>query len=187
MLELSRLFPFQDVILIKLKEIRDARGFFIKTYDAHEIQKITGVALDFAQDNHSRSSKGVLRGIHYQLPPHAQGKLVHVMNGSVFDVAVDLRKTSPTFGKWSSCILRDIDPHLVWIPPGFGHGFLALEDNTDFFYKTTANYTPGSEAAVVWNDPSIGIQWPVGFIEDNLKLSEKDRLAPQLQHAKVFD
>ena len=187
MLEVTPLVPFQEVLLIKPKVHGDARGFFVESYNARTFQESTGLAPNFLQDNHSRSAKGVLRGIHYQLPPHAQGKLVRVVNGAVFDVAVDLRKSSPTFGKWAGCTLRDIDGLMLWIPPGFGHAFLVLEDNTDFLYKTTDFYAPDCEAAVAWNDPSIGIQWPAGFDESNLKLSEKDRRAPRLSYAGVFD
>lgn len=187
MLEVIPLAPFEEVLLIKPKVHGDTRGFFVESYNAKTFQETIELAPNFVQDNHSRSSKGVLRGIHYQLPPHAQGKLVRVVNGAVFDVAVDLRKSSPTFGKWAGCTLRDMDGFMLWIPPGFGHAFLVLEDNTDFLYKTTDYYAPESEAAVAWNDPRIGIQWPKGFSEDNLRLSEKDRQAPQLCDAKVFD
>lgn len=187
MLDVSPLAPFQEVLLIKPKVYGDARGFFVESYNAKAFQEATGLAPNFVQDNHSRSSKGVLRGIHYQLPPHAQGKLVRVVNGAVFDVAVDLRRSSPTFGQWAGCILRDVDGLMLWIPPGFGHAFLVLEDNTDFLYKTTDFYAPECEASIAWNDPEIGIQWPEGFTEDHLKLSEKDRRAPYLRHAKVFD
>lgn len=187
MLEVSPLAPFQEVLLIKLDIHSDTRGFFVESYNAKAFQKATGLTPHFIQYNHSRSSRGVLRGIHYQLPPHAQGKLVRVVNGAVFDVAVDLRQSSPTFGKWAGCTLRDMDGLMLWIPPGFGHAFLVLEDNTDFLYKTTDFYTPECEAAVAWNDPEIGIQWPLGFTEYNLRLSEKDRQAPNLCDAKVFD
>ena len=187
MLEVTPLAPFQEVLLIKPKVHGDARGFFVESYNTRTFQEATGLAPNFVQDNHSRSAKGVLRGIHYQLPPHAQGKLVRVVNGAVFDVAVDLRKSSPTFGKWAGCTLQDIDGLMLWIPPGFGHAFLVLEDNTDFLYKTTDFYAPDCEAAVAWNDPGIGIQWPAGFDESSLKLSEKDRRAPGLSDARVFD
>lgn len=187
MLEVTPLAPFQEVLLIKPKVHGDARGFFFESYNARTFQEATGLVPNFVQDNHSRSAKGVLRGIHYQLPPHAQGKLVRVVNGAVFDVAVDLRKSSPTFGKWVGYTLRDINGLMLWIPPGFGHAFLVLEDNTDFLYKTTDFYTPDCEAAVAWNDPGIGIQWPEGSTENNLRLSEKDRQAPQLRDAKLFD
>jgi dTDP-4-dehydrorhamnose 3,5-epimerase len=186
-LQIQPLGPFGDVLIIRSRVFGDSRGFFLESFNARVFQQATGLAPNFVQDNHSRSSRGVLRGIHYQLAPHAQGKLVRVVTGSVFDVAVDLRKASPTFGKWAGHTLTPDSGEMLWIPPGFGHGFLVLEDNTDFLYKTTDFYAPESEASVAWNDPTIGIQWPAGFTEDGLKLSEKDRQAPLLQKAKVFD
>lgn len=187
MLEVSALAPFQEVLLLKPKVHGDARGFFLESYNARAFEKATGLVPNFVQDNHSRSAKGVLRGIHYQLPPHAQGKLVRVVNGAVFDVAVDLRRSSPTFGQWAGCELRGVDGLMLWIPPGFGHAFLVLEDRTDFLYKTTDFYAPECEASVAWNDPMIGIQWPSEFMDDHLILSEKDRNAPTLSAAKTFD
>jgi len=187
MREVSPLAPFQDVLLIKPKVHQDPRGFFLESYNARSFEEATGLKPNFVQDNHSRSGKGVLRGVHYQLPPHPQGKLVRVVNGAVFDVAVDLRKSSPTFGRWAGCELRDTGGEMLWIPPGFGHAFLVLEDNTDFLYKTTDFYAPACEASVAWNDPAIGIQWPAGFDETNLVLSEKDCRAPVLANARVFD
>ncbi len=186
-LQVQALAPFDNVLIIRAKVFGDSRGFFLESFNAKTFQEATGLAPHFVQDNHSRSARGVLRGIHYQLPPHAQGKLVRVVTGSVFDVAVDLRRSSPTFGKWTGHTLKPDSGEMLWIPPGFGHGFLVLEDNTDFLYKTTDFYAPTAEASVVWNDPKIGIQWPEGFTEDSLKLSEKDRQAPQLQRAKVFE
>ena len=183
----SSLLPFREVLLLKTSFFSDARGFHLESFNAKTFQEATGLAPYFVQDNHSRSARGVLRGIHYQLPPHAQGKLVRVVTGSVFDVAVDLRRSSPTFGKWAGHTLKPNLGEMLWIPPGFGHGFLVLEDNTDFLYKTTDFYAPTAEASVAWNDPTIGIQWPEGFTEDSLKLSEKDRQAPPLQNAKVFE
>lgn len=181
------LAPFTEVLLMKPKVFGDARGFFVESYNAKIFEEATGLSPRFVQDNHSRSSRGVLRGIHYQLPPHAQGKLVRVVNGAVFDVAVDLRRSSPTFGQWAACELSDIGGEMLWIPPGFGHGFLVLKDNTDFLYKTTDFYAPESEAAVAWNDPAIGIQWPMDFLNSELKLSSKDQQAPSLQNARVFN
>jgi len=186
-LEIEPLTPFDGVLILRAKVFGDTRGFFLESFNAKTFREATGFAPNFIQDNHSRSSRGVLRGIHYQLPPHAQGKLVRVVTGAVFDVAVDLRRSSPTFGKWAGHTLTPESGEMIWIPPGFGHGFLVLEDNTDFFYKTTDFYAPTAEASVAWNDPAIGIHWPEGFTEDSLKLSEKDRQAPQLQKAKVFE
>ena len=186
-MEVRPLAPFAEVLLLKPKVYGDARGFFVESYNSKTFKQATGLAPTFVQDNHSRSSRGVLRGIHYQLPPHAQGKLVRVVNGAVFDVAVDLRRSSPTFGRWAACELSDIGGEMLWIPPGFGHGFLVLKDNTDFLYKTTDFYAPESEAAVAWNDPTIGIEWPKEFSAAELKLSAKDQQAPGLENAHLFD
>ncbi len=187
MLKVQPLHPFQDVLLLQPKVFGDDRGFFLESYNARAFSDATGLTPDFVQDNLSRSNKGVLRGIHYQLPPHSQGKLVRVVTGAVFDVAVDLRRRSPTFGQWAACELRDTTGHMLWIPPGFGHGFLVLENNTDFLYKTTDFYTPTSEAAVAWDDKAIGIQWPIDITRDSVILSDKDRQAPALSDARVFD
>jgi dTDP-4-dehydrorhamnose 3,5-epimerase len=185
-LSVTPLAPFDDVLLIKNKVFGDARGFFVESYNARAFEAATGLNVTFVQDNHSRSAKGVLRGIHYQLAPHAQGKLVRVVNGAVFDVAVDLRRSSPTFGRWAGYTLTPTGGEMLWIPPGFGHAFLVLEDNTDFLYKTTDYYMPSSEAAIAWNDATINIQWPAGFSAATLRLSEKDQQAPSLQKAAVF-
>ena len=185
-LDITPLAPFKNVLLIKNKVFGDARGFFVESYNARTFAQATGLSLNFVQDNHSRSAKGVLRGIHYQLTPHAQGKLVRVANGSVFDVVIDLRKSSPTFGKWAGYTLTATGGEMLWIPPGFGHGFVTLEDNTDFMYKTTDFYAPESEASVAWDDPTIGIAWPTEILAI-LKLSEKDRMAPRLENARVFN
>lgn len=181
------LAPFSEVLLLKPKVHGDARGFFVESYNVKTFEQATGLTPDFVQDNHSRSSRGVLRGIHYQLPPHAQGKLVRVVNGAVFDVAVDLRRSSPTFGKWAGVVLSDTGGEMLWIPPGFGHGFLVLQDRTDFLYKTTDFYAPESEAAIKWDDPTIGIEWPSEILQKELSLSEKDKNAPSLGLARLFD
>ncbi len=187
MLDVFPLAPFKEVLLIKPAVLRDSRGFFMESYNARNFEAATGQKFDFVQDNHSRSGRGVLRGIHYQLLPHAQGKLVRVVNGAVFDVTVDLRRSSPTFGRWAGCELRDTGGEMLWIPPGFGHAFLVLEDDTDLLYKTTDFYAPECEASVAWNDPAIGIQWQTRSNEINLVLSEKDRKAPTLANARLFD
>lgn len=186
-LDVRPLAPLADVLLITNKVHGDARGFFLESFNAKTFAQATGLSPQFVQDNHSRSNKGVLRGIHYQLPPHAQGKLVRVVRGAVFDVAVDLRRASPTFGQWAGCTLRDTGGEMLWIPPGFGHAFLVLEDGTDFLYKTTDFYAPQSEAAVAWNDPEIAIHWPTEIAVSTLQLSEKDKHAPHLKSTKVFD
>ena len=185
-LDITPLAPLKDVLLIKNKVFGDTRGFFVESFNARTFAQATGLSPTFVQDNHSRSAKGVLRGIHYQLTPNAQGKLVRVANGSVFDVAVDLRKSSPTFGKWVGHTLTATGGEMLWIPPGFGHGFVTLEDSTDFMYKTTDFYAPESEACVAWNDPTVGIQWPKEIL-GLVQLSAKDQTAPKLQDAKVFD
>lgn len=182
----TALAPFPEVLLIQCKVFGDTRGFFLESFNEKAFRGATGVQLPFVQDNHSRSAKGVLRGIHYQLPPHAQGKLVRVAHGAVFDVVVDLRQSSSTFGKWAGAELNDSDGRMLWIPPGFGHAFITLEDGTDFLYKTTDYYAPESEGSVAWNDPTIGIRWPEAFVR-NAVLSEKDQAAPPLKTAKLFD
>ena len=183
--KVTPLEPFKDVLLIESRVFGDSRGFFLESFNQQAFESATGVNLAFVQDNHSRSVKGVLRGIHYQLPPHAQGKLVRVARGSVFDVVVDLRRASPTFSQWVGTTLRDQDGLMLWIPAGFGHAFLTLEDNTDFLYKTTDYYAPDAEGSVAWNDPTVNIQWPGGLVNPAL-LSTKDRAAPLLEHAKLF-
>jgi dTDP-4-dehydrorhamnose 3,5-epimerase len=152
--------PLQGVLLFLPKVFRDERGFFLETFSQRAFDNAVGRPVTFVQDNHSRSAAGVLRGLHYQAAPHAQGKLVQVVKGRAFDVAVDLRRTSPTFGRWYGVELAADEPRQLWIPEGFAHGFLALEDETHFLYKTTAYYAPDSERAIRWNDPEIGITWP---------------------------
>ena len=157
------------VIVIEPKVFGDQRGFFMETYQSHRYRE-AGIELDFVQDNHSRSAKGVLRGLHYQVE-HAQGKLVHVTQGIVFDVAVDIRKGSPTFGQYYSHILSEDNHRQMYIPPGFAHGFCVLTETADFVYKCTDYYYPEHERSVLWNDPAIGIEWPL----TNVTLSEKDK------------
>lgn len=169
-----------EVILITPKVFPDDRGLFLESYKESEF-KANGINLEFKQDNHSQSSKNVLRGLHYQLEPHEQGKLVRVITGKIFDVAVDIRKGSPTFEKWVSAELSYENKNILWIPPGFAHGFLTLEDNTNVLYKATNEYNKDSEAGIIWNDPDIGVKWP---IKDPL-LSEKDLKHPLLKDAKL--
>ena len=161
----------------------DARGYFIETYSAEHFAAHTGVEALFVQDNQSRSVRGVLRGLHYQVAPHAQGKLVRVVSGRVFDVAVDLRRSSPTFGRWIGCHLDAYTQRQIWIPPGFAHGFLVLSDVADVVYKTTAHYAPHAERTVRYDDPDIGIQWPAGVVP---VLSGKDAAAGSLAGAELF-
>ena len=185
-LTVTPLAPFSEVLLIKNQVFGDARGFFLESFNKKTFHAATGLSPDFVQDNHSRSNKGVLRGIHFQREPHAQGKLVRVVNGAVFDVAVDLRRSSPTFGKWVGYRLSAVGGEMLWIPPGFGHAFLVLEDQTDFLYKTTDYYAPECEGSVAWDDPTVAIDWPTEVSRAEILLSEKDRLALRLEDAQVF-
>lgn len=170
-----------EVILIKPKVFGDDRGFFLESYKK-SLFVANGIDYDFIQDNHSMSAKGVLRGLHYQLNPKAQGKLVRCVSGSVFDVAVDIRRGSPTFGKWVGYELSATNKQMLWIPPGFAHGFITLEDNTQFLYKTTNDYAPEYDRGIKYDDPAIGIVWPdVG----ELLLSEKDQAQPLLKDAEI--
>ena len=165
-----------DVLLLEPKVFGDERGFFMESFNQSAFNEAVGREVTFVQDNHSRSAKGVLRGLHYQLPPHAQGKLVRVTLGRVFDVAVDIRRASPTFGQWVGVELSDTNYRQLWIPPGFAHGFLVTSDSADFLYKTTAYYDPTNERALRWDDPAIAISWPdVGV---SPLLSAKDSTAP---------
>ena len=172
-----------DVLIIEPKVYGDARGFFYESFNQKEFQKATGLDVQFVQDNHSRSSKGVLRGLHYQIQ-QPQGKLVRVVKGAVFDVAVDLRKSSKTFGKWVGVQLSEENAKQLWIPEGFAHGFLVLSETADFLYKTTDYYAPEHERSVIWNDSDNAIEWPPGY---EPLLSEKDKNAKHFKDAEVFD
>ncbi|HGG8989558.1 TPA: dTDP-4-dehydrorhamnose 3,5-epimerase, partial [Enterobacter asburiae] len=149
-----------EVLIFEPKVFGDERGFFMESFNQKTFEDAVGQKIDFVQDNHSKSSKGVLRGLHYQKEPYAQGKLVRCVAGAVFDVAVDIRNNSPTFGKWVGVHLSAENKRQLWIPKGFAHGFLTLEDNTEFLYKTTDYYHPESEGSILWNDEQIGINWP---------------------------
>ena len=161
----------------------DDRGFFYESFNQNKFEEAMGKKINFVQDNHSKSIKGVLRGLHYQLPPKAQGKLVRVTQGEVFDVAVDIRKSSPTFGQWVGEILSSDNKKQMWIPEGFAHGFLTLSDTAEFLYKTTDFYSKDHEQAIIWNDESIGIDWP----SDKPSLSDKDLKAVLFNKALFFD
>lgn len=163
-----------DLLIIKPSVFADARGYFFESYNK-EFFMAEGIDQNFVQDNESKSNKGVLRGLHFQRPPFAQGKLVRVINGAVLDVAVDLRKESPTFGQWESIELSEENKVMYWIPPGFAHGFITLEDNTIFSYKCTNVYHKNAEGSILWNDPDLNINW--GSISQPL-LSEKDKTGP---------
>jgi dTDP-4-dehydrorhamnose 3,5-epimerase len=171
-----------DVLIIEPKVFGDARGFFYESFNQKAFNEATGQDGNFVQDNHSRSGKGVLRGLHYQIQ-QPQGKLVRVVRGSVFDVAVDIRKSSPTFGKWVGVDLTDENHRQLWVPPGFAHGFVVISESADFLYKTTDYYAPHYERCIAWDDSAIGIQWPAGAAP---QLSAKDMLGKFLINAEVF-
>ncbi|NDF52012.1 MAG: dTDP-4-dehydrorhamnose 3,5-epimerase [Betaproteobacteria bacterium] len=178
-----------EVLVIEPRVFGDSRGFFMESYNAKAFEQATGIAVRFVQDNHSRSVRGVLRGLHYQIK-HPQGKLVRVSTGAVFDVAVDIRKSSPRFGKWAGAILSEDNQHQLWVPQGFAHGFLVLSDVADFQYKTTDYWYPEHERAILWNDETIAIQWPSFNNEGQAiglpQLAAKDAAAKSLIDAEVF-
>lgn len=165
------------VLLLEPKVLGDARGFFMETWQAARYRE-AGMPECFVQDNHSRSRRGVLRGLHYQLV-QPQGKLVWVTRGAVFDVAVDIRRGSPTFGRWYGCVLDDVDHRQLYVPPGFAHGFCVLSDEADFFYKCTNYYHPPSERGIAWDDPQIGIEWPLRDVSLSIKDQQNRSLAAQ--------
>ena len=174
------------VLILEPKVFGDARGFFLESYNARVFREATGLDPVFVQDNHSRSTRGVLRGLHYQIQ-QTQGKLVRVVCGRVFDVAVDIRRNSPHFGRWTGVELNEDMPYrMFWIPPGFAHGFVTLSDRVDFLYKTTGNYAPEYERTLLWNDQDIGIEWPLEGLGEPL-LSEKDRAGQRLKDAEICD
>ena len=162
-----------DLYIVKPKVFEDNRGYFFESYNKEMFLK-HGIDQNFVQDNESKSAKGVLRGLHFQRPPFAQGKLVRVMRGAVLDVAVDLRKNSPTYGHWASVELNHDNKWMYWVPPGFAHGFVTLEDDTVFFYKCTNVYNKESEGSILWNDPDLNIDWQI----ENPTLSDKDKEGP---------
>ena len=173
-----------DVVLIEPKVFGDARGFFFESFNQKAFNDATGTNHQFVQDNHSRSSKGVLRGLHYQIQ-QPQGKLVRVVRGAVFDVAVDIRKSSPTFGQWVAEELSEDNHRQLWVPPGFAHGFVVLSDIAEFLYKTTDYYAPQFERCIAWNDPDLAIDWPnMGMAP---LLSAKDGAGRKLSNADCFN
>lgn len=171
-----------EVILFEPKVFGDDRGFFFESFNHARFEEAVGRPVRFVQDNHSKSTKGVLRGLHYQVQ-QAQGKLVRVVQGEVFDVAVDIRRSSPTFGKWVGAHLTAENKHQLWVPEGFAHGFVVLSDTAEFLYKTTDYYAPAHERSILWNDPDLGIQWP---ISSDPTLSSKDSNATRLNQADVY-
>ena len=173
-----------DVILFEPNVFGDERGFFFESFNAREFAKATGLEAQFVQDNHSRSRQGVLRGLHYQVAPRAQGKLVRVTEGEVFDVAVDIRRGSPTFGQWVGEILSAQNKRQLWIPAGFAHGFVVLSENAEFLYKTTDYWSPEHERCIRWDDPTLAIPWPVSGAP---LVSDKDRQGLSLRDAELYD
>ena len=169
-------------VIIEPAVFGDDRGFFLESWNASRFRE-AGLDLNFVQDNHSRSARGVLRGLHFQ-NPNPQGKLVRVVSGRVWDVAVDVRRSSPHFGKWVGVELSAANKRMFWVPPGFAHGFVSLEDGSDFLYKCTTPYAPADEGSILWNDPAIGIAWPLEGIEP--LLSAKDKVAKPLAAAEVY-
>ena len=175
-----------EVVLFEPKVFGDERGFFFESFNQKIFEEATGLKREFVQDNHSKSSKGVLRGLHYQLPPMAQGKLVRVTQGEVFDVAVDIRKSSPTFGLWVGEILSADNAKQLWVPEGFAHGFITLSETAEFLYKTTNYYSPEHERCIAWDDTELKIDWPIksDFVPS---ISSKDKLSTNFSEADLFD
>lgn len=171
-----------DVLIIEPKVFGDERGFFYESFNARSFAEQTGVSVNFVQDNHSKSANGVLRGLHYQIQ-QPQGKLVRVVAGEVYDVVVDIRKHSATYGKWVGVMLSAENKRQMWIPEGFAHGFVVTSETAEFLYKTTDYYAPEFERSIIWSDPAIGIQWP---IHGEPNLSNKDKLGKLLSEAEVF-
>ncbi len=173
-----------DVLVLEPKVFGDSRGFFFESFNQRDFEQATGLqGVHFVQDNHSKSAQGVLRGLHYQIQ-HPQGKLVRVVQGEVFDVAVDMRRSSPTFGRWVAEVLNAENKKQMWVPPGFAHGFLVLSETAEFLYKTTDYWYPEHERSVLWSDPQLAIAWPQA---GQPLLAAKDAAAPLLTQASVFD
>ncbi|OKP01933.1 dTDP-4-dehydrorhamnose 3,5-epimerase [Xenorhabdus eapokensis] len=173
-----------DVLIFEPKIFGDERGFFFESFNQKIFEEAVGRSVTFVQDNHSKSSKGVLRGLHYQLAPYAQGKLVRCIAGEVFDVAVDIRKNSSTFGQWVGVHLSADNKRHFWIPEGFAHGFLTLTNTAEFLYKTTNYYAPQYESSIMWNDEKLAIEWP---LEITPQFSAKDQAAPAFKNAQCFE
>jgi dTDP-4-dehydrorhamnose 3,5-epimerase len=171
-----------DLLVLEPKVFGDARGFFYESFNARDFAEVTGLDVTFVQDNHSRSAKGVLRGMHYQIQ-HPQGKLVRVVQGEVFDVAVDMRKSSPTFGHWVGQLLSAENHKQMWVPPGFAHGFVVLSESAEFLYKTTDYWYPAHERSLLWNDPQVDIAWPIDF---QPTLAAKDAAGTPFAQAETF-
>ncbi len=180
----ARRLAIADVVLLEPRVFDDPRGWFLESFNARSFAELTGADVKFVQDNHSCSAKGVLRGLHYQLPPAAQGKLVRVVSGAILDVAVDIRRSSPTCGQWVAETLSATNRRQLWIPAGFAHGFVALEEATELIYKTTDFYNLASDRSIRWDDSALAISWPAGR---SPLLSDKDKTAPAFADAEIFD
>jgi len=180
-----RSLSIPDILLIEPEVFKDERGFFFESFNQHNFEKRTNLFPIIVQENHSKSIKGTLRGLHYQLPPKAQDKLVRVVRGEIYDVAVDIRKGSSTFGKWVGEKLSEKNKKQIWIPKGFAHGFLALSEIAEVIYKTTDYYAPQYERCICWDDPKLSIDWNLN--EENLFLSKKDKKGELFKNSKVFD
>lgn len=174
-----------EVILFEPRVFGDDRGFFFESFRKSTFDETVDGAYDFVQDNHSRSHRGVLRGLHYQLPPHPQGKLVRSVAGDILDVAIDIRRSSPTFGKWVAEVLSADNKRQLWIPPGFAHGFIALSDTVEVLYKTTDYHAPECERIIAWNDADLAVDWRIAL--SDIQLSSKDAVAPKFRNADLFD
>ncbi len=175
--------PIADIVMLTPRVFTDPRGFFFESFNLRQFTGMTGLSPQFVQDNHSRSQKGVLRGLHYQLPPMAQGKLVRVVQGEIYDVAVDLRRASPTFGRWTGAVLSAGNRHQLWIPEGFAHGFVTLSDCSEVLYKTTDYYAPEHERCIAWDDADLAIDWHYPGVP---VLSDKDRQGTAFRPAELF-
>ena len=173
------------VLILTSRRFGDERGFFTESYNRRAFEKATGLDINFVQDNHSRSGRNVLRGLHYQLSPNAQGKLVRVVTGEIFDVAVDIRRGSKNFGQWTSAYLSETNGQQLWVPAGFAHGFIVTSDSADVIYKVDTYYAPESERSIRWDDPDIDIDWPSD--SGSPIVSDKDATAPRLTSADLFD
>jgi dTDP-4-dehydrorhamnose 3,5-epimerase len=176
-----------EVLVVKPRVFADERGFFFESWNQQRFDDAVGAPVRFVQDNHSHSTQGVLRGLHYQLPPAAQGKLLRVASGRIFDVAVDLRRSSPRLGQWVGIELSAENGLQLWVPAGFAHGFLTLSDNADVLYKATDFYAPQCERMLAWDDPRVGIDWPLAQLRSAVSLSPKDAAAPRWDERELFD
>jgi dTDP-4-dehydrorhamnose 3,5-epimerase len=174
-----------DVLVFEPDVFEDQRGFFFESFNQSQFENVIGRKITFVQDNHSKSIKGVVRGLHYQLPPKEQGKLIRVIQGQIYDVAVDLRKKSPTFGQWVGEVLSAANKKQIWIPEGFAHGFITLSDNSEILYKATDFYSPNHEQCLIWNDPEINVIWP--HTKENYIFSDKDKKGKALSELSLFN